>query len=547
MRLNLPITALIIGALTFASMSPAQTGSWGDQGDGTYRNPILNADYPDVDIEKHGDSYYMITSTVHYAPGMTILESRDLVNWTIIGHVFDKLTWRPDYNHDAMSGYSFAVWAGDLAYNDGKWYCYFIDTRSGLYVSWAEDIHGPWSEPVEMLAKTRWTDPAVYWDHETEQAWLVCNFGADPNRPGAGNRIRMFRMSWDGLRLLDEGQDIYHGPGAEAAKIYKIDGAYYIFLVEWIDNDRQQFVLRGPSALGPFEKKLLLVRHPKLDRSTCQGALVPAPDGSWWYTHQLVQHRSTGPDGRPGPSTDKSYEGRSQWLIPVRWEDGWPLLGEDATGDGIGNTVFEHRKPIAGFPIAAPQTSDEFSEGALEPQWQWNHNPRDGRWSLTERPGWLRLKANLPVNGGGFWNASNTISQRIMGKGAGMATAKIDVSKMRTGQQAGLCHHSGQFVLLGVTVGFDNERRLFYEHDGVRKSGPEFEADVIYIRTGINGPRGTFSYSFDGESWTRFGPEFPLTFGRWRGDRIGFFNWNDNAAAGHIDIDWFRYTYDGPQ
>ena len=223
-------------------------------------------------------------------------------------------------------------------------------------------------------------------------------------------------------------------------------------------------------------------------------------------------------------------------------------MGEDATGNGINNTVFEHRKPIPGFPITAPQSSDEFNSTELGPQWQWNHNPRDNRWSLTERPGWLRLKANLPANDGGFWNASNTISQRIMGKGTGTVTTRIDISRMRTNQQAGLCHHSGQYVLLGVTVGFDNDRRLFFDHDGVPDIGPLIEQDVVYLRSDIDGPRATFSYSLDGNSWIRFGPEFPLTFGRWRGDRLGLFNWNDNAAVGSIDIDWFHYEdYDGPK
>jgi len=154
--------ALFAVALGFNARAVSQTGSWGDQGDGTYKNPILNADYPDVDIEQVGDTYYMITSTNHYAPGMTLLTSKDIVNWRTIGHVFQKLTWESTYNFDKMSGYRVGVWAGDLAYHDGTWYCYFIDTNSGLYMSSAEDITGPWSRPICMLKKERWTDPAVF-------------------------------------------------------------------------------------------------------------------------------------------------------------------------------------------------------------------------------------------------------------------------------------------------------------------------------------------------------------------------------------------------
>ena len=526
---------------------PERTGSWGDQGDGTYRNPILNADYPDVDVERVGDTYWMITSTIHYAPGMMILQSPDLVNWTIVGQVFPKLDWEPEYNWDRMAGYPYGVWAGDLAHNDGTWYCYFIDTRSGLYMSEAKDIRGPWSPARRMLEKKNWTDPAVYWDREQRQAYLVCNFGRDPQEPKKGNQMRMFRMSWDGRDLLDDGRVIYHGPGAEAAKIYKIDGTCYILFAEWRDNDRKQVVLRGPDFYGPFERRVVMERAPELDRSCCQGALVQAPDGSWWLTHQLVQHRETGPDGVPGPATRRSFEGRSQWLVPVTWKDGWPTPGEDREGRGVGYTVHRHAKPIAGFPIAAPATDDDFEKPGLSPQWEWNHNPRDDGWSLSERPGWLRLKANVPVGDGGFWNAANTISQRHMGKGAGVATAKIDVGGMEPGQQAGFCHHSDQYVLLGVRVADDGTGNLVFIHDGQETTGPEVPADVLYLRTDIEADRARFSYSVDNERWTPIGEPFALTFGRWRGDRLGFYCWNDRADAGHLDVDWFRYDYDGPK
>jgi len=541
-----PIAILIVQVSCLPTKA-AETGSWGDQGDGTYKNPILNADYPDVDIEQVGDTYYMITSTNHYAPGMTLLDSRDLVNWRIIGHVWDRLTWDPKYNWDRMAGYRHGVWAGDLAYHDGRWYCYFIDFTSGLYVSTAEKITGPWSKPICMLKKSFWTDPAAFWDEDEHQAYLVCNFGRDPSVAERMNQNRMFKMSWDGLKLLDEGKPIYSAPGAEAAKIYKIEGRYYIFLAEWRNNDRKQIALRGKSLYGPFERKVLMERAGPGHRSVCQGALVQAADGSWWYTHQLVQNRAQAKGDLAGPTTGESYEGRSQWLIPVRWKDGWPMLGQDSDGNGIGNTVLQARKPIEGFEITAPQTDDEFDSAILGPQWQWNHNPRNDHWSLGERPGWLRLKAGVPVGEGGFWNAANTVSQRLMGKGGGVAKAKLDISGMQPGQQAGFCHHSGQYILLGVRVESDGTKRLILNNNGRQTKGPAVAQDVIYCRTDIDGDQATFSYSFDGDNWERFGESFKLRFGRWRGDRIGFFCWNDKTDAGHIDIDWFHYDYDGPK
>ena len=538
----------LIVPLTCTAARCAETGSWGDQGDGTYRNPILNADYPDVDIEHVGGTYYMITSTNHYAPGMTLLESRDLVNWRIICHVWEKLTWDAKYNWDKMGGYRHGIWAGDLAYHDGKWYCYFIDSTSGLYVSTAKMITGPWSQATCMMKKKAWTDPAVFWDEQQHQAYLVCNFGRDESvKNQRVNQTRLFKMSWDGLGLLDEGKVIYRGPGAEAAKIYKIDGLFYVFMAEWRQSDRKQIVLRGKSLYEPLERKVLMERGNGVERSVCQGALVQAPDGSWWLSHQLVQNRKRTTEDLAGPTTGESYEGRSQWLVPVRWKDGWPVVGVDPDGNGIGNTVHRCRKPIAGHPITAPQTNDEFDSPVLGPQWQWNHNPRDDCFSLTERPGYLRLKASVPAGEGGFWNAANTISQRLMGKGKGAATARVDISGMKPGQQAGFCHHSGQYILLGIRVEDNGARRVVFSDNGKETKGPPVTSNIIYFHTDIDADRATLSYSFDGRTQKQLGHDFQLKFGRWRGDRLGFYCWNDRTDAGHIDIDRFDYTYDGPR
>lgn len=525
-----------------------QTGSWGDQGDGTYLNPILNADYPDVDIEELDGVYYMITSTMTYAPGMTILESRDLVNWTIIGHMWDKLNWSPAFNWDRMEQYGNGVWAADLARHDDKWYCYFIDFRNGLYVSWTHDIRGPWSEPKCLWKKSNWDDPGVFWDEEEHQAYLVCNFMRDHKAPGIEKGLtenRVIKLSWDGLSLEDEGTPIYHGKGAEAAKIYKFDGLFYIFMGQWFGDDRKQIVLRGKSIYGPFERKILLERNrgsamADRDRPVCQGSIIQVPDGSWWLTHQAVQQRL------PGDAT-RSFEGRSQWLEPVTWKDGWPVVGHDPDANGVGNAMAGTRVPIAGHPLAAPQTDDEFDSPQLGHQWQWNHNPRDDFWSLIERPGWLRLKAAKPIKDGGFWNASNTLSQRLMGTGKGSATTRIDISAMAPGQQAGFCRHSGQYMLLGVKVDAGGTRRLFFDNNGKEEVGPVIESDTIFFRTDNDGRDATFSYSVAGESWERFGDAFELKFGRWRGDRIGIFCWNESEPKGHIDIEWFHYDYDGPK
>ncbi|MFV9551401.1 glycoside hydrolase 43 family protein [Algibacter sp. PT7-4] len=559
--------------LEYTKLVQAQTGHFGDQGNGTYINPVLNADYPDSDIEQVGDTYYMITSKQHMSPGMPILESKDMVNWTHIGHVFDSLSWAPEYNWDRMNGYSFGTWAGDLAYHEGTWYCYQIDYQHGLMVATAKNIKGPWSKPIFMLPKAKvLDDPAVYWDKDTHKAYIIVNTAGKQKSSSntiEGNENRIYEMSWDGTKILDEGKLVYTGMGAEAAKIYKINGTWYIFLAQWTmgdkstkpgvknpKNDRKQIVLRSQKSIyGPYQVKTVLEKGTAFNnRSASQGALMQAPDKSWWYMHQLIQN-----DTIP-------FQGRPQCLEPVNWVDGWPIIGVDEDNDGIGEPVKQYKKPIDGYLISAPSSDDDFSSTKLGFQWEWNHNPRNTHWSLTERQGWLRLKASkvLPNKKGygpninewtnndgsdaNFWRACNTLSQRIMGITTGTAVAKFDISGMQPHQLAGFVRYGGVFNLLGVEVTENGKKHLFYMDSMSQKTkGPEIKGSTLYIKTVNNVNQATYAYSLDGVNFKAFGPKFIIAFGKWTGDRLGFFSWNEKQDAGYIDVDWFTYNYDGPK
>ncbi|MGR5064011.1 glycoside hydrolase family 43 protein [Photobacterium sp. DNB22_13_2] len=554
-------------------MLEKKIGSWGDQGDGTYINPVLNADYPDSDIEQVGDTYYMITSKQHMSPGMPILASKDMVNWTNVGFGFNRLTWAPEYNWNRMNGYSFGVWAGDLAYNDGTWYIYQIDYNHGLMVTTAKDIAGPWSEPKIMLDTSYvMDDPAVYWDKETGKAYIIVNAGVKAehaDEPSPVNTNVIYEMSWDGLSIIDDGQEVYSGIGAEAAKIYKFNGYWYVFLAEWTigdcstglgkinkKNDRKQVVLRSSESIyGPYEKKVVMQKGSHFGhRSASQGALLQAPDESWWYMHQLVQN-----DVDP-------FQGRVQCLEPVEWIDDWPIIGIDENGDGIGEPVKRFRKPINGFPVQAPLSDDDFTSETLGLQWEWNHNPRESHWSLTEKRGSLRLKASKLVpntegygpktnqwtNSDGsssdFWRACNTLSQRIMGDSHGVAEAKFDLSGMKPNQIGGLARFGGVFNLMGVKVSSSGNRQLvFINAKGEQVEGAIIDSDTLFIRTTNNGSSAFFEYSLDGEIYEFFGQKFDIEFGNWTGDRIGFFTWNDKDEVGYIDVESFTYDYDGPK
>lgn len=528
--------------------------SFGDQGDGTYINPILNADYPDSDVLRHGDKYYMISSKKHMSPGMIILESYDMVNWRIINHVFDKITWGEEYNWDRMAGYKRGVWAGDLAYHDSTWYCYVIDPSHGLFVSTTKDIYGTWTKAKQMLPSSKvGDDPSVFWDDENHEAWLVANIGRSRTKEDKDKYLfknAVFKLSWDGLSIEDEGTVVYKGTGAEASKIYKINGQWFIFLSEWSTNaegvriDRKQIALRSKSKsiYGPYDKKVLLERGNGFERSCSQGSLNQAPDGSWWYFHQLIQN------------TEDPFQGRPQCLQPVEWIDGWPIIGKDIDNDGIGEPLRRYKMPNIKAPEKLSlQTSDDFSSSQLGHQWEWNHNPRDSHWSLSERKGWLRLKAGTLVpltkyfyhKGSPFWRAPNTLSQRIMGTKASSGVAKFDLSGMEKGQRVGFVRFGGISHIIGVKMDQEGERHLFFMDDhGSEILGPGIKQKLIYFKSSNVGKMAHFEYSFDNKHFYPFAPEFALGFGRWTGDRYGFCCWNDLEDSGYVDIDWFHYTYE---
>jgi beta-xylosidase len=540
------ILPVFVASLALAA--PERYKTWGDLGDGTYANPVLNGDFADVDIEKFGDTYYLITSCNHLSPAMTIMESKDLVNWKYTGHAIPSLNWHPRYNWDQMNGYSWGNWAGDLVYRDGEWLCYQIDFQFGLTMTKAKNIEGPWSEPVVLMERTHWSDPAVYFDEEKKEAWLLCNWGRgippDNTKP---NEQKLFKLSWAGDKLLDEGTVVFKAKKTEAAKLRKFNGEWYIMCIEWVGHDkttrdRKQLCLRSTSGtpFGPYEKRTVYNREKVGERSACQGSLIQAPDESWWFMHQLIQN------GKP------VFHGRPQCLQPAVWKDGFPIIGADTDGDGTGIPVWHHKKPApqidTDYELA---TSAEFDSTKLGHQWNWNHNPRNERWSLSERAGWLRITASKPVGKpkpiGQFWKAPNTLSQRHLGVGDGYAETKVDLSGFMPGTFAGLCHFSGKYALCGVREDADGKRWIVARNMGNEEKLPLPDGDQIYLRSDWSGDQASFSWSVDGEDWRKLKTKYTLMFGKWRGNRPGVFCFNtstdDFEEAGHADFDYFHHEY----
>ena len=226
----------------------------------------------------------------------------------------------------------------------------------------------------------------------------------------------------------------------------------------------------------------------------------------------------------------------------MTWRDGWPLVG--AVGpDGLGSMVWSGNKPVEGAPIATPQSSDEFNSPVLAPQWEWNYQPRPGQWSLTERPGWLRLRAFRPLEAGNLMKAGNTLTQRCFRSADNEVTVELDLSGMADGQQAGLCHFAKTYSTLGVRQD-GAARTLVNVNDGAATPGPLIAGARLWLKSvwGLDG-KSHYSFSLDGKTFTAFGAPYPLAWGNYRGDRIGLYSFNAKGEAGFVDADYFRYSY----
>lgn len=499
--------------LLFAQGTP---GKWGDQGDGTYKNPILKADYSDPDVIRVKDKFYMIASDFHFL-GMQVLESTDMVNWKLISQVYHRFDFS---GWDENLRYGGGSWAPSIRYHNNKFWIFFCTPDEGLFMTTAETPNGSWS-PLHLMKKvTKWEDPCPFWDDDG-QAYLVrSRYGAGP--------IILHKMSSDGTQLLDEGVTVYTGPVAEGPKLFKKDGYYYISIPEGGVEAGWQTILRSKNIYGPYEKKVVLERGSTDINGPHQGAIVDTPKGDWAFFH--FQY-------------DEAL-GRVVHLQPMHWKDGWPVIGSDLDGNGIGEPVSVWKKSIVSGSIFAPQTDDDFSGSTLSLQWQFNHNPVDAAWSLKENPGTLTLKALQAPN---FWLARNTLTQKVMGDES-EATVALDFSKIEEGQRCGLACMGEKRKILGVKAE-RGKKYLFVSNDTLETSIAELGKDLIYLRISIDMEKKSFqfSYSKDNINFTTCSNPFYIPFGCWKGARVALFCYNKHQEAGSCSFKWFKYVHDGPK
>ena len=491
-------------------------GEWGDQGDGTYANPVLPADFSDLDAICVGSDFYAISSTFQYSPGMAVLHSRDLVNWTIVGHVVPDLTRiSPALGWQQMDRAGRGIWAGSIRFHGGRFWVYFGTPDEGLFMSTAPAPSGPWTPVERVLAEAGWDDPCPFWDDDG-QPYLVATRFRDYT-------IHLFPLSPDG-RTLGTGRIIHHSKGSEANKLYKMHGLYYHYFSEVHAEGRVAMMERARSLDGPWQTRQLNHVHPAIDKEPNQGGLVELPSGKWYF----FTHQGTG-----------DWEGRAAVLLPVTWRRGWPILGRVGK-DGIGTMVWRGPKPIAAGPPTSPVISDDFSARALDPAWEWNYQPREDHWSLTERLGWLRLSAFPPLRAGDFRSVGNVLTQRAMRTRSNVVTVRIDLSGMVDGQEAGLAHYARTAARVRV-LRSGSGSSLAVCSPGCGAETPLVQKELWLRSTWDFSGLSRFSYSLDGQAFTAVGAPYRLTWGDYRGDRIGLYTTGERDA-GHVDFTGFTYS-----
>ncbi len=495
----------VLLAVMFCGIGNAGTNSsaqnrldWGDQGNGTYKNPVLNADYSDPDVIRVGSRYYMVASDFHFL-GMQVLESEDLVNWHIISQIyrrFDLPGW------DGNNRYAGGSWAPSIRYREGRFYVYFCTPHEGLFMSSAENPCGPWTPLHCLKAVPKWEDPCPLWDDDG-QAYL------GRSRHGAGPII-VHKMSADGKTLLDDGVTVYTGPVAEGTKWLKRNGWYYLVIPEGGVGTGWQTVLRSKNVYGPYEKRVVLEQGSTAVNGPHQGALVDTPEGEWWFFH----FQST------------PVLGRVVHLQPARWQDDWPLTGVDIDGNGIGEPVAVWTKPQGESrkECSLPQTSDDFNGPQLGLQWQWCHNPDSSRWSLTEHKGRLTLMASPSPD---LKNARNMLTQKVMGY-EGEATTQMDCRDLGKEAFAGMLCIGREFHAVGVSG-----EGICVETNGQREIVSSKRPSAIWLRIALDAARNRqqFYYSLDGKHYRPAGEPFEMQAGYWKGYRIGLFCYGENGQA----------------
>lgn len=528
------ISAVLICMMMILTTCPTNiiASSSSDNGNGTFTNPVLYADVPDCSVIRVGNTYYMASTTMHMSPGVPIMKSTDLVNWEIVNYVYDRIC---ENNEANLAGgkdmYGKGSWAASLKYNAGTYYCSFMSYTSGkTYIYQTKDIeNGSWTK---YEINGCYHDMSLLFDSDGRVYMLY----------GSGD-IKFVELTadctgikWGGASgTLFKGSNLVGNSLFEGTQAIKVNGYYYVFNISWpAGKPRLQYCSRSKSLYGPWEHKVVLETVFDNVAGVAQGGIVDTPDGKWYGL--LFQ--------------DHGAVGRVPVLVPVSWQNGWPIMGND--GRSVSKTM---AKPNNNSTEKTIVKSDEFDgksagkawKNGLALVWQWNHNPDNTSWSITQRPGYLRLKNGSTANQ--LTRAKNILTQRTYGPTCSGKIA-MDVTNMKNGDVAGLTAFTYKYGYIGVKM--VNGAKKIVMVNAQNNSIPseiasvDLRSDRVYLKVdcNFNTSKADFYYSTDSKTWLKLGNTLGMSYGleHFMGYRFGLFNYATQQTGGYVDFDYFRVS-----
>lgn len=531
-------------------MTSAKSTWTADNGDGTFTNPLFYEEFSDPDIIRVGDAYYMTGTTMHCMPGLPVLRSTDLVNWTLICYAFDRLDLGPAFRLEGGEIYGQGIWAPCIRYRDGTFYIFSNINGQKTQIFTATDPAGPW---VRSEAEYNYHDLTVFFDDDG-RAYVVWGY----------RNLKIAELDQSLHRVLPGTERDLTPPDSlmgEGAHFYKVDGKYLITSA-WFAGPMRMPCARADSLDGPWEinpaisidEDFGLVEGYRIKGAGIpftldppfelvppnpaangrlnlhQGGIVDTPDGEWWGWSMM----------------DYNSLGRLTCLSPITWNDGWPYFG---LAGNLGRTPRTWVKPSSVSPSSIalpwPERSDDFDGAAPNLLWQWNHVPVDAKWSLSERPGYLRLHT-LPA--ADFWWAKNSLTQRAVGPRS-TVTTELDGTGLTAGDVAGLALLGMPWRWVGLArteAGY--EIRAFDYQTGQTVTAPT-TGPRVWLRAECDflTELAQLSFSTDGESFSAIGEPMIMVFQlkTFQGIRYALFAYNEaGREGGHADFD--RVTIDEP-
>ncbi len=504
-----------------------------DNGDGTYKNPIIHADYSDPDVIRVGNDYYMTSSSFNCIPGLPILHSKDMVNWELVNYALKK---QPPFDVYDKPGHGNGVWAPCIRYHNNEFYIYYPDPDYGIYMVKAKDPIGIWSAPILVKEGKGLIDPTPLWDDDGKVYMAYAYAGS---RAGFKSLLAICSLNSEGtiannddVIIIDghEGETTIEGP-----KLYKRNGYYYVFAPAGGVPTGWQTVLRSKNIWGPYEKKKVLEQGNTSINGPHQGAWVETQTGEDWFFH----------------FQDKGAYGRIVHLQPMKWINDWPVIGIDKDGDGTGEPVMTYNKPNVGktYPIVTPPDSDEFNSPKLGLQWQWHAN-QQVYWGFPSSMGYYTMYCRpMPKEATNLFDVGNLLLQKFPAEEF-TATTKMTFNSRFDEEQTGLVvmgldysylkvkHSNGALYISQVICKNADKKGLESEGNSIKLTNKTFYLQVKVRPGGLC----NFFYSEDGEKFNAIGTEFKSREGKWIGAKIGFLALRNGVIndAGNVLIDWFK-------